>query len=112
MAVVTIENAANTNDYYLPDLFEFDTSDPNLDLDEPIVSETRFEVTVQREPGLVTIAAIGTGFTFYQDPIEGSGPPVSGVVNTMTLSVNGVLWMTITGLSVELTDLDHFMFGW
>lgn len=111
MAVVTIENAANTNDYYLPDLFEFDTSDPNLNVD-PVVSETRVEVSVQRGPGLVTIAAIGTGFTFYEDPVEGGGPPVSGVVNTMTLSVNGVLWMTITGLTVELTDLDHFMFGW
>lgn len=111
MAVVTIENAANTNDYYLPDLFEFDLRDPNLNV-EPVVSETRVEVTVLRDPGLVTIAAIGTGFAFYQDPIEGSGPPVGGLVNTITLSVGGVVWMTITGLSVELTDLDHFMFGW
>ena len=111
MAVVTFENAANANDYYLPDLFEFDARDPNLNV-EPFVSETRVEVTVLRDPGLVTIAAIGTGFTFYEDPVEGGGPPVSGVVNTITLSVDGVLWMTITGLSVELTDLDHFMFGW
>jgi Ca2+-binding RTX toxin-like protein len=111
MAVLTLTNAANTDEYYLPDLFEFDFSDPNIDI-EPIVSETQVDLTIQRDPGLVTFSATGTGFTFYEDPVEGGGPPLTGVVNTISLSVNGVLWMTITGLSVELTDLDHFMFGW
>jgi len=111
MAVVTIENAANSDDYYLPDLFEFDLTDPFLETDIS-VSETSVELTALRDPGLLTIRAMGMGFTFFEDPVEGGGPPVAGMVNTITLSVEGVVWMTITGLSVELTDLDHFMFGW
>lgn len=111
MAVVTIENAANSDDYYLPDLFEFDLDDPFLEADIS-VSDTSVELTALRDPGLLTIRATGTGFTFFEDPVEGGGPPVAGMVNTITLSVEGVVWMTITGLSVELTDLDHFMFGW
>lgn len=111
MAVATFSNVADSNNYYLPDLFEFDFRDPNLDVD-PVVSETEVSLSVLRDPGLVTISATGTGFTFYQDPVEGSGPPLSGVVNTITLSVDGAVWMTVSGLSVELSDLDHFMFGW
>lgn len=111
MAVVTYTNAANSDLYYLPDLFEFDFSDPNLEVD-PVVSETQVSLSVMRDPGLVTITVTGTGFTFYEDPVEGGGPPLTGIVESLTLEVNGQVWMTMTGLTVELTDLDHFVFGW
>lgn len=112
MPVVTFTNASNSDDYYLPELFEFDSQDPAFDPDIS-TSPTQVVLTMPREPGTVTISATGTGFTYFTDPITGDqGGPLSGIVDTVTLSVDGQVWMTITGLSVELTDLDHFMFGW
>lgn len=112
MAVVTFNNAANSSDYYLPDLFEFNQQDPNLQYDI-VSSATRVTVTAARTPGVVTIVANGTGFTYRDEGVDNSGgPPLTGVVTSITLSVGGVEWMSMSGLSVELTDLDHFMFGW
>lgn len=111
MAVVTINNAALSSFYYLPDLFEFDLSDPNLEIDTT-ASETEVSLMVLRDPGLVTIGAVGTGFSFLDDGFGNLQWPLTGVVSEISLSVNGVVWMTITDLSVELTDLDHFVFGW
>lgn len=112
MAVVTYTNAVNFNDYFLPGLFVFDALDPNLD---PLVttSATRMELTAPGAAGLSTIVATGTGFTYFVDASTGDqGAPLSGIVDSVTLSINGQLWMTISGLSVALTDLVHFMFGW
>lgn len=112
MAVVTYTNAVNFYDYFLPGLFVFDALDPNLD---PLVttSATRMELTAPGAAGLSTIVATGTGFTYFVDASTGDqGAPLSGIVDTVTLSINGQLWMTISGLSVALTDLVHFMFGW
>ncbi len=111
MAVVTFTNVADSFDYYLPDLFEFDLSDPNLSVGASVTDSTA-TLTATRSPGLVEISAAGSGFTFLENENGGTEWPLSGVVSSMTLSVNGQVWLTITGLSVELTDLDHFIFGW
>lgn len=111
MAVVTYTGAANSDRYFLPDLFEFDVNDPNLD-GQGTITSTEAVVTVARDAGLVTITATGTDFTFRTG--QGGDPeqPLSGQVTNLTLAVNGEVWLTVSGLLVDLTDLDHFMFGW
>ncbi len=111
MAIVTYTAAANTDEYYLPDLFEFDREDPNSDYDLQS-SASQVTVRAQRGPGDVLITVNGTGFEYVEDGTGEGGPPVDGVVTDITLTVNGDVWKTISGLTVELTDLDHFMFGW
>lgn len=111
MAVVTISNVANASDRYFPDLFEFDFSDPNLVVQSSITS-TQSTKTVQRDVGVVTITATGTDFTFRSPANGGAEQPLSGQVTNLTLAVNGAVWMTITGLSIDLVDLDQFMMGW
>ncbi len=107
MAVLTLTNAVNTNDVWLPDLFEFSRSDPNLSL---IRSPTSVTLTNPASSvGVLVITVTGVGLTYAPGtPTR----PLSGEVQAVTLSVNGQVWMTVTGLSIELTDFDHFMFGW
>lgn len=111
MAVLTFANAANSDDYYLPDLFEFDLEDPNEDV---IVETFPNQVTAQTErgPGGVLITATGTDFAYRQDVTGSVIGAMGGTVTEVTLSVNGQLWLTISGLAIELSDLEHFMLGW
>lgn len=111
MAVLTLTNAADTDSVWLPDLFQFDADDPNVIIDGTIspISVTVFAPTYA---GLVEISVTGEGFTYFEDGSEDVGWPLTGEVQTITLTVGGQVWMTVIGLSLELTDLDHFIFGW
>lgn len=112
MAIVSFTNAANSDEFYLPDFFEFNLDDPNLSV-STFTTATTAEISRVGNAGLTTILATGTDFSFLIDPLSGEPQyPLTGTVEEIVLTVNGQVWMTITGLSVELTDLDHFMFGW
>ena len=111
MAVLTLTNAADTQFVWLPDLFQYDIEDPNVSI-QGTGSPTAVTLATQTSAGAVLITVTGAGFTYFDDGSEEPAWPLSGDVQSITLAVNGATWMTVTGLSVELTDLDHFIFGW
>jgi len=109
MPTVTLTNASDS-EVWLPDLLGFSQSD---------LADNGGTVTVQRgatratvvnptsSAGFLQIEATGTGFLYGPDD-----RPVGGTVTGFSVSIDGAVWMTITGLDVELSDLDHWMFGW
>lgn len=111
MAVLTLTNVADTQFVWLPDLFQYNIDDPSLSI-QGTGSPTSVTLAAQTDAGAVLITVTGVGFTYFDDGSGELGGPLSGDVQSITLAVNGGTWMTVTGLSVELTDLDHFIFGW
>lgn len=113
MAVLTLTDFADTNSIWLPDLFEYDPNDPNASI-EGVLSPTSVSLRamVPFVSGEVLITFEGEGFTYFVDETGDQGWPLSGEVQSITLQIAGQTWMTVTGLSVELTDFDHFVFGW
>ncbi|WP_434613186.1 hypothetical protein [Tabrizicola sp. M-4] len=111
MAILTLTNAADTQSVWLPDLFQYDIEDPNVSI-QGTASPTSVTLATQTYAGPVLITVTGTGFTYFDDGSDEPAWPLSGNVQSIMLAVEGVTWMTVTGLSLELTDLDHFVFGW
>lgn len=109
MATVTLTNASNI-DVWLPDLLGFGRDDLADNGGTVTVSggASRVIVVNPASPaGSLQIDVTGTGFTYGP-----SGGPVGGTVTGFSVSIDGEVWMTIAGLEVELSDLDHWMFGW
>lgn len=112
MATLTLTNLANTIDYRLSEVFEFDLSDPNLDYQTEFLT-TSARIVRTLGPGEVSITITGSDFSYFADPATGNVKwPLTGTVNSVTLTVNGGVWMTITGLATEVIDFSTFMFGW
>lgn len=112
MAVVTFTNVADSFRDYLPDLFVFDLNDPALSTGVS-VTDSSAVITANRDGiGTVELSVTGTDFTFLEDAQGSIEGPLTGLVSSVTLSVNGQIWLTITDVAVELTDFDHFVFGW
>ena len=111
MAVLTVSPRVGENWFWLPSMFVFDPSDPTIQIDATATTVT-LNATSPFLAGLVTVTVTGTGFTYFDDGSGEPGRPLSGDVQTMSLQVGGETWVTATGLTVDLIDLDHFMFGW
>ena len=112
MATLTLTQQSNTIDYRLWAFFEFNLRDPDPQY-QTEVTATSSSITRMLGPDEVEISVTGSDFTFCQSPANGRLLwPLTGTVESMTLRVNGEVWMTITGLASDLTDFSTFMFGW
>ncbi|MCZ8336441.1 MAG: calcium-binding protein [Rhodobacteraceae bacterium] len=112
MTTLTLTNLSDTIGYRLSGFFEINQRDPNLNLQTDFTA-TSSTVTRMLGPDEVEVSVTGSDFTFFQNPENGRVLwPLTGTVESVTLRVNGEVWMTITGLATDVTDLATFMFGW
>jgi serralysin len=98
---------------WFPDFFAHSLTNPALSVQG---SPTTVTVAgpVPFAPGSFTLEIIGVGFTSMEDPDNPNGPgwPLTGEVQSVRLSIDNDIRMTVTDLSIELPSLFHFMFGW
>ena len=101
---------------WFPDFFGHSLNNPALSVEG---SPTTVTVAgpIPFVPGSFTLEIIGVGFTSMDVPVTpdnpaGSGWPLTGEVQSVSLSLDGEVRLTMTGLTVELPALFHYMFGW
>jgi len=103
---------------WFPDFFAHSLTNPALSVQGSPTTVTVAGVTVAGPvpfaPGSFTLEIIGVGFTSIDDPDNPNGPgwPLTGDVQSVRLSIDNDIRLTVTGLNIELPSLFQFMFGW
>lgn len=108
MAKVFIADAA-PDFVWWPDVFTADGPE-----DGEFLSSTSSTLALSWESswGLVAFSFTGEGFEFSFDPASGENRPIGGIVQSMTLRVDGEVWLSVNEIGKELADFDHFWGGW
>ncbi|MBD1204408.1 MAG: hypothetical protein H9533_09750 [Rhodobacteraceae bacterium] len=109
MAVITIQSTGGRNPFW-PDVFEVDFLNGAPTITR---SSTSFSVAwTSPEWGAVEVAFTGTGLTYTGGTFPQGQRLIEGMLSSMTLRVDGQIWLTGTDLDFPAETLDHIWMGW